>query len=363
MTLRSFLFIPADSVRKLEKALRTNADALILDLEDSVAPKSKDAARRGALDLLRHHRPGARRQKLFVRINALASGLADGDLDVVMTGAPDGIVLPKALSGADVTLLDAKLAVREALHGLEDGSTCILALALEASASLFNLGTYRGASPRLAGLGWGAEDLAAEIGARTNRVDGAWTSPFALVRNLALFAANAAGVPAIDSIHAELRDVEGLRRSCAEAVRDGFSGKLAIHPDQVEPINEAFTPAKEAIAAAEAIVAAFAEAGGVGVVSFGGRMLDRAHLLAAERLLAPTAPPPQQPAPEAQPASPAAAEPDAPNISAPPDDAPQLPAPGPIGEDEAANPAEAGPAEAVPPDPAEMPFRRDEPEF
>ncbi len=176
--------------------------------------------------------------------------------------------------------------MREALHGVEDGATRILVLATETAASLFTLGTYRGASARLAGLTWGAEDLSAETGALETRAGGEWTEPFRVVRSLALFAAAAAGVPAIDAVHADFRDLEGLRRECATAKRDGFSGKLAIHPDQVEPINEAFTPPAEALARAEAIVAAFDAAGDVGVISLDGKMLDLPHLKAAKRLLA-----------------------------------------------------------------------------
>lgn len=290
--MRSLLFVPADGGPKLDKAFRAGADAVILDLEDSVAPGMKEAARRGVLAFLKAHRAAEERPRLYVRINALSTSLADGDLDVVMTGAPDGIMLPKATSGADVTLLHAKLSVREALHGIEDGATKIVVLATETAASIFTLGTYRGASPRLAGLTWGAEDLGAATGALATHVDGAWTEPNRLVRSLALFAAAAAGVQPIDAVYADFRDLEGLKRDCAEARRDGFLGKLAVHPDQVEPINEAFTPSPEAIAEAERIVAAFAAAEDVGVTSLDGKMLDQPHLKAAQRLLASVAPTP-----------------------------------------------------------------------
>jgi len=291
--LRSLLFVPADSPRKLDKALTTGADAVILDLEDSVAPAMKDAARRGALAFLREHRGATPRPFLYVRINALSTPLADGDLDVVMTAAPDGIMLPKAVGGADVTLLDAKLSVREALHGVDDGATRIVVLATESAASLFTLGTYRGASKRLAGLTWGAEDLGAETGALATRVGGDWTEPNRLVRSLALFAATAAGVQPIDAVYPDFRDLEGLKRDCAQGRRHGFLGKLAIHPDQVEPINEAFTPSADSLAEAKRIVAAFAAADDAGVISLDGRMFDIPHLKAAKRLLASAA----QPAP------------------------------------------------------------------
>jgi citrate lyase subunit beta / citryl-CoA lyase len=296
--LRSLLFVPADGGSKLDKAFRAGADAVILDLEDSVAASAKDAARRSALDFLKEHRPEKRRPRLYVRINALSTPLADGDLDIVMTGAPDGIILPKATGSGDVTLLDTKLAVREALHGIDDGATEIVVLATESAAAIFTLGTYRGASRRLVGLTWGAEDLGADTGALQTRADADWTEPIRLVRSLALFAATAAGVQPIDAVYADFRDLEGLNRDCAAARRDGFLGKLAIHPGQVEPINEAFTPSAEAIAEAERIVAAFAAAGDAGVTSLDGRMLDIPHLKAAERLLASISrpvPPPDEP--------------------------------------------------------------------
>lgn len=284
--MRSLLFVPGDSKEKLEKAFRSGADALILDLEDSVSVAAKEAARRASLAFLQERRSETARPLLYVRINALTTAFADGDLDVVMTGAPDGIVLPKATGGSDVAILDAKLAVREALHGIADGGTRIVAIATESAAAVFGLRTYGGASHRLAGLAWGAEDLAADTGAQSTRVDGKWTEPNRLVRSLALFGAAAADVAAIDTVYTDFRDTEGLRTECAAAVEDGFSGKLAIHPDQVEVINEAFSPTPVAIARAEAIVAAFAEAGDAGVIALDGKMLDRPHLIAAERLLA-----------------------------------------------------------------------------
>ena len=284
--MRSLLFAPGDDARKLGKAIGSGADALIVDLEDSVAPDRKGAARRSALGFLRDHRETASRPRLYVRINALDTPLSEGDLDAVMVAAPDGIVLPKAAGGGDAALLDARLAVREALHGWPDGGTRIVAIATETAASVFALGTYAGASPRLAGLTWGAEDLSADIGALAARAGDAWTEPFRLARSLCLFGAAAAGVPAIDTVHTDFRDLHGLRRECEEAARDGFSGKLAIHPAQVPIINEAFTPAPEAIAHAERVVAAFAASAGLGVTSLDGKMLDRPHLKAAERLLA-----------------------------------------------------------------------------
>ncbi len=284
--MRSLLFVPGDSTRKLQKALESGADALIIDLEDSVAPANKGEARRVALSFLRDRRDAASRPILYVRINGFDSGLSEGDLDAVMTGAPDGIVLPKASGGADVALLDSRLATREALHGLPDGGTRIIAIATETPAAVFGCGTYAGASPRLSALAWGAEDLSAEIGALASRSGRDWTSPFALVRNLCLFGAAAAAVAAIDTVYTDFRDLDGLNTACAEAARDGFAGKLAIHPSQVPVINAAFSPAASVIAEARRVIAAFAGAGDLGVTSLDGKMLDRPHLKSAERLLA-----------------------------------------------------------------------------
>jgi citrate lyase subunit beta / citryl-CoA lyase len=284
--MRSLLFVPGDSPRKLEKALQAGADALILDLEDSVAFSEKEGARRTTAAFLAEARQAAERPRLFVRVNALSTGLTDADLDGVMAGAPDGIMLPKAVGGPDVAHLGAKLAVREAEHGLDDGGTRIVAIATETAASLFVLGGFAGASRRLAGLAWGAEDLSADLGAEANRDEaGLFTEPFRLARNLMLFAAAAAEVDAVDTVSTNFRDPEGLARECREAQRDGFVAKLAIHPGQVPVINEAFTPTPEAVARARAIVDAFAQNPGAGVVGLGGEMIDQPHLKRSERLL------------------------------------------------------------------------------
>lgn len=284
--MRSLLFVPGDQPDKLAKAFSSAADALILDLEDSVAPLNKEAARRSVLAFLQDQAEALDPPELYVRINGLDTPLADGDLDVVMTGAPSGIVLPKAKGGDDIARLDARLAVREALHGIAEGSTNILAIATESAAAIFGLGTYSGVSERLSALAWGIEDLGADIGAATGRVDGGWTGPAALARNLCLFGATAAGAEAVDSVYTDFRDGDGLKRECEIAAHDGFSGKLAIHPDQAPVINEAFTPDEDAIARAERIVEAFSLFGDAGVTSLDGEMLDRPHLKAAERLLA-----------------------------------------------------------------------------
>jgi citrate lyase subunit beta/citryl-CoA lyase len=284
--MRSLLFVPADNEKKLEKAYSCGADCILIDLEDSVAPAAKQAAREKARAFLaarplQHARPAR-----YVRVNGLESAEIDFDLAAVMPTAPEGILLPKCTHGADIQHLGAKLAVHEAENELAAGSIKILALVTETAGALFNMGTYAGSSPRLAGLAWGAEDLSVCLGAETNRdSDGAYTDPYVLARSLTLIAAAAANVPAIDGIYPNFRDLDGLRQECECARRDGFWGKLAIHPAQVEIINEAFTPSPEAVARAEAVVAAFAASPGAGVVSLEGAMLDRPHLLRAQRLL------------------------------------------------------------------------------
>ncbi|MBF9233369.1 HpcH/HpaI aldolase/citrate lyase family protein [Microvirga alba] len=284
--MRSLLFVPGDSPKKLEKALISGADALIIDLEDSVALSAKEEARRVTAAFVREHRVKSDRPRLYVRVNGLTTGLVDDDLDGVMASAPEGIVLPKTVGGVDVSHLGAKLAVREAEFGLDDGGTRILAIATENALGVFALGTFAGASHRLMGITWGGEDLSADIGAETNRDDtGAYTEPYRLARSLTLLGAAAASVDAIDSVYTNFRDMEGLEAECRAARRDGFVAKMAIHPAQVPVINAAFTPSPEAIERARAVIAAFEANPGAGVVGVEGEMLDRPHLLRAERLL------------------------------------------------------------------------------
>jgi citrate lyase subunit beta/citryl-CoA lyase len=283
--VRSLLFVPGDSDKKLEKGLISGADALIVDLEDSVSVDRKAQARATALAFLQNaKRDGL---KLLVRVNALDTGLTDDDLDAIVPGRPDAIMLPKAAGGASVTHLHAKLSAREAIAGLPDGGIGIVALATETAASLFTTGTYSGSSPRLTALTWGAEDLSAELGAEANRDDdGSFLDPYRLARTLCLAGAAAAGVPAIDTVYVDFRNESGLRRECEQARRDGFTAKMAIHPAQVAVINAVFTPTPEALAHARSIVAAFEAQPGAGVIGIGGKMYDRPHLVRAMMLLA-----------------------------------------------------------------------------
>ena len=286
MKLRSLLFVPADSARKLSKSETVPADALILDLEDSVAPENKAAARKMAGDFLSEHAKD-RRKQLWVRINPVIQPAALEDLAGIMHGRPDGIVQPKTRSPDDVLLLGQHLEIFEKDLGFETGSTRILPLSTETPGAIFSLGHYVRCNQRLAGLTWGAEDLGTALGALSNKdMDGKWTSPFQLARNLCLFAAHAAGVAAIDTIYADFRDPEGLRASCDEARRDGFSGKLAIHPDQIAIINSAFTPSEEDIIQARRIVELFEANPGAAVLSLDGVMLDIPHLKQAQNILA-----------------------------------------------------------------------------
>jgi len=284
--MRSLLFVPGDSPKKLDKSMTVGADALILDLEDSVAPDRKNEAREITLAFLKETGAQANRPRLVVRVNAIATGLTDADLDAVVAGRPDAILLPKAEGGASIVHLDAKLTAREAIHGVDDGAIKILALTTETAKALFVAGTYADTSPRLIGLTWGAEDLSAELGAEANRAaDGSWLDPYRLARSLCIAGASAAEVQAIDTVYVDYRNDAGLRREAEEARRDGFTAKLAIHPGQVAPINEVFTPSPETIAKARAVIAAFAANPGTGTIGIDGVMYDRPHLARAERLL------------------------------------------------------------------------------
>ena len=278
MRLRSLLFVPGDRPELMQKALGAKADALILDLEDSVALEGKPQARRDVAGFLRRE---PRSVPLFVRINPLPSGLMDHDLDAISGAAPDGVVLPKAEGAESVLELVGRLSTRGG------GAVPILPIATETAAAVFRLGEYAAVAGSLAGLTWGAEDLSAAVGAVSAReADGSLAAPYELARALALFAAHAAGVPAIETVYPAFRDHEGLSRYAARAARDGFTGMMAIHPSQVDIINTAFTPSAEAVAYARRVVEAFARHPDAGVLSIDGAMIDAPHLKQAQRVLA-----------------------------------------------------------------------------
>jgi citrate lyase subunit beta/citryl-CoA lyase len=285
--MRSLLFVPADGGKKLDKAMASGADGVIIDLEDSITAERKVAARKSALDFLKDAGKAANRPRLLVRINGLDTGMTDDDLAAVVPGKPDIVVFPKAEGGTTVIHLAAKLNAQEAVAGLPEGSIKVLAQSVESAAGLFNAGSYRDCSARLIGMTWGPEDLSAELGAEANRdVQGRLTEPYRFARSVCLYAAAAAKVPAIETVYVDFRDDAGLRRDTDEARRDGFTGRLAIHPAQVPVINEVFTPSEAQIAKAKAVIAAFAANPGAGAVGIDGKMYDRPHLARAQRLLA-----------------------------------------------------------------------------
>lgn len=285
MTLKSLLFVPGDSEKKLAKAESTGADALLLDLEDAVSQDRLPVARGLVLEYLKSH--NRQHQQVWVRINPLNTPLALPDLVAVMAGQPDGIVLPKPLDSSDVLQLDHFLSALEQREGIKVGHTRILPVATEVAGALFSLNTYAGCSARLAGLTWGAEDLATSVGASTNKKDnGEFDDTFLLARSLCLLAAAHAGVQAIDTLSVDFRNTESLQADVQRARRQGFSGKLAIHPDQVPIINQGFKPSAQEIQHAQRIVDAFAQAQGAGAVQLDGKMIDKPHLTHALRMLA-----------------------------------------------------------------------------
>jgi len=281
MILRSLLFVPADSEKKLAKALSSPADALILDLEDSVAPENKVKARARACEYLK----GEHAQSIWVRINPVAGADYRQELADVAAAAPAGLVVPKAEGPDILRVLDRDLTNVEIASGLPQGGIKLIPVATETPLAVMGLMDYRNPPPRLEALTWGAEDLSAALGAVTNRdADGEFAFTYKMVRSLALIAAKAAGVAAVETLHADFRDAKGLERTARAAQRDGFSGMLAIHPDQVEIINAAFTPTAEDVAQAHRVVAAFSA--GAGVASLDGKMLDKPHLVQAQNILA-----------------------------------------------------------------------------
>jgi citrate lyase subunit beta/citryl-CoA lyase len=276
------LFVPGDDDRKMNRAQESGADAVILDLEDSVAPDRKSVARHKVCDYLR----GPRQAKVYVRINALSEVEAAEDLAAVVARTPpDGIMLPKCSSPTQIRDLDQMLRVLEAREGLSAGSVRILPIVIETAESIFRLGGYRKLSARLSGLMWGVEDLAVDLASEVEDDAGCYLPAIELGRSLCLYAAAAAGVPAVDAAYANFRDLEGLASNAAAARRSGFSTKVAIHPNQVPGINAAFTPGEKQLDWARKVVETFDAAGGHGAVALDGRMLDRPHLKAARMIM------------------------------------------------------------------------------
>lgn len=285
MRLRSLLFVPGDSEKKFAKASQTAADVLILDLEDSVAPAVKPEARgivAGWLD-----RAGDVGAALFVRPNPLDSGLMDDDLAAVVRPGLAGLLVPKANGAEDIAEIARKLDRLEAEAGMAAGTVKIAVVSTETPLAMFNLQSYTPPHPRLVGLTWGAEDLGAAIGATDNKEsDGSWTFPYQVARAQCLFASASAGVVPIDTLYANFRDPEGLEVDCRKARRDGFLGRIAIHPDQVDTINRCFSPSEEEVAHARRIVDAFAANPELGTIGIDGKMFDIPHLKAAHKTLA-----------------------------------------------------------------------------
>lgn len=292
MKLRSLLFVPADSDRKFAKAAACGADALILDLEDSVVPGRKAFARDAVKNLLG---AATRKWKFFVRINPLGTGLTLEDLVAVARPGLDGILIPKVNGIQDVELISHYVDVLEIAAGIPAGHVKLLVVATETPAAMLGFASYvtpssrqsPRPSSRLVAMTWGAEDLSAALGALTNKEpNGDWTFPYQVARAQCLFAANAAGVLALDTLYGDYRDQAGLAESCRIARRDGFVGRIAIHPDQIATINECFTPSETDLAHARRVVAAFAAQPEVGTVGIDGKMYDMPHLVAAKRVLA-----------------------------------------------------------------------------
>jgi citrate lyase subunit beta/citryl-CoA lyase len=282
---RSWLFVPGDSERKMEKAAAGPADIVLLDLEDAVAEDGKVASRKAVAAFLAA-RPEEERTRLWVRINPLDCPHALADLAAVIPARPGGVMLPKSHGSQDVERLSHYLSALEVSAGVEQGSTKVIVLVTETAEGMFTTGTYKGA-PRLVAMTWGAEDLADAVGASENREpDGGYGFTYELARSLCLLGAAAAGVAPIETIQGDFRDLEGLRKRAEKVRRDGYRGMLAIHPNQVDVINAAFTPTEEELDAAQEIVDLFAANRGSGVIGHKGAMLDRPHLARAQALLA-----------------------------------------------------------------------------
>jgi citrate lyase subunit beta/citryl-CoA lyase len=284
MNARSWLFAPGDSERKMEKATAGVADIVILDLEDAVADAEKPKARAMVAAFLTAN--AKQRTRLWVRINPIQGPYALADLAAIMPGGPGGIMLPKPRGRADAELLDHYLTAFEAAAGITPGTTKVMPLVTETPESMLAMGSYAGV-PRVAAMSWGGEDLATALGAIDNRTEtGGYDFTYELARSLCLVAAAAAGVPAIETIHGDFKDEAGLRKRATAVRRAGYRGMLAIHPAQIDVINEAFTPSPQELASAQEIVDLFAANPGVGTIGHKGAMLDRPHLDRAQAVLA-----------------------------------------------------------------------------
>jgi citrate lyase subunit beta/citryl-CoA lyase len=283
LTMRSWLFAPGDSERKMTKAVASAADVVLLDLEDAVTPANKLAARTMIHDFLQAN--GADRARIWVRVNPLDGPHTLTDLAAIMPARPGGIMLPKVSGRQDVERLDHYLSAFEAAHGIPAGSTPVIVLVTETAESMFHTGDYKNA-PRVVALTWGAEDLADSIGAASNcNADGSYSFTYELARSMCLLGAASAGVTAIETIQADFRDLDALKTRAEKVRRDGYRGMLAIHPAQVDVINAAFAPTADDVAEAQQIVELFAANPSAGTIAFKGGMLDRPHLSRAQRML------------------------------------------------------------------------------
>ena len=282
--IRSYLFVPGDSERKLAKGLTNPADALIIDLEDAVAPSNKDAGRQMTAQFLRDQ--STARTKLWVRVNAFVTGLTERDLADIVPNQPAGIVLPKCDGIEDVERVDALISALESKHGLAARSIKLMGIVTETASSVLNLPSLRKGHPRLASMMWGGEDLATDLGASGNREPaGAFMEPFRIARSLCLLAAKAAGADAIDTVYTDIRNLEGFEQETIAGRAMGFDARAAIHPDQVAVINKVYTPSETEVAWARRIIEAFAAAPGAGVVRMDDKMIDQPHLKHARRIL------------------------------------------------------------------------------
>ena len=282
MRLRSPLFAPGDSIRKIEKAVASAADAVIIDLEDSVAASAKEATRPAVVAAVESNRG----RNIIVRVNPRSTPWYLGDLAAIIPSQPNAILLPKCTGADDLRAQDHHMEVLEVASGFEVGSIQVIALVTETAPSLFTLGQYAGVAARLIALGFGAEDISGDLGVPPRRADGAYPAPIAAARATTLTAAGAGGIVAIDTPWTDFRDPAGLRADAENAVADGFVGKFLIHPDQIEIANEVFSPSAEQVVWAEKVLDAFARNPDAGVFALDGKMIDRPHFRLASRILA-----------------------------------------------------------------------------